>query len=227
MPPAPPEGACYRLTFHELASSANTDHPSLCGETHTTQTIFVGRLHTRAAVDSTPARDQMARVCPRKLAHYLGGSPSVRHLSRFNVIWFGPSPAQAEAGARWFRCDVIAFGGPNRLYPLPRPHRLHGILDHTHALAVYGLCGTAAPGSQDFERVICARHHQWRAASTIHLAGDKYPGQPAVRTAGNSTCRDRVQATQGSSLRFSYGWEWPTRQQWRAGQHYGYCWQPG
>ena len=226
-PPSPPEGACYRLRFSELAQSANTDHPYLCGDTHTTQTIFVGRLHTRAGVDSDPARAQMTRVCPRKLAHYLGGTPTDRHLSRFNVVWFVPSPEQAAAGARWFRCDVIAFGRPEHLFPLPRPHRLSGILDHPAALDSYGLCGTAAPGSTHFARVICAQHHSWRAVSTIRLSGgDAYPGRRAVRDAGNGICRDRAHAQSGYSLQFSYGWEWPTRQQWQGGQHYGFCWAP-
>ena len=30
----------------------------------------------------------------------------------------------------------------------------------------------------------------------------------------------------GFPLEFSYGWEWPTRRQWAAGQRYGYCWAP-
>ena len=25
---------------------------------------------------------------------------------------------------------------------------------------------------------------------------------------------------------FRYGWEWPTRAQWRDGQRYGFCWAP-
>jgi hypothetical protein len=169
----------------------------------------------------------MARVCPRRLAHYLGGNRSLRHLSRFNVVWFVPSPEQAAAGARWFRCDVFAFGRPDHLYPLPRPHRLHGILDDRAALDTYGLCGTAAPGSRSFRRVVCALHHRWRAVSTIHLGGgDTYPGRHAVRAAGNGICRARVHAMVGYPLRFSYGWEWPTRQQWQGGQHYGFCWAP-
>lgn len=226
-PPSPPEGACYRLSFDELAQSANNDHPYLCGKRHTTQTIFVGRLHATDGVDSDAARAQMSRVCPRRMKHYLGGSRTDRHLSRFNVVWFVPSPEQAAAGARWFRCDVIAFGRSGHLYPLPRPRRLHGLLDGSAALGSYGLCGTAAPGSAHFERVICARHHSWRAVSTIRFAGDTYPGRHAVRAEGNGICKDRARAQAGLSLRYSYGWEWPTHQQWRNGQHYGFCWAPG
>jgi hypothetical protein len=227
VPPPPPEHGCYQLQFDELAQSASLDDPLPCEEAHDAQTIYVGRLGSTAGVDSTAARAQMARVCPRRLKHYLGGSRTDRHLSRFNVVWFVPTPEQAAAGARWFRCDAIAFAGPNHLYPLPRPHRLHGILDHAHARDTFGLCGTAAPGSPGFQRVICARHHRWRAESTIHLAGgDRYPGRRAVRKAGDSICRDRARAANGYSLRFRYGWEWPNRQQWGNGQHYGFCWLP-
>ena len=73
----------------------------------------------------------------------------------------------------------------------------------------------------------CALDHSWRAISTIPLAGGRtYPGAARVRRAGDSTCADQVRADAGLVLEFRYGWEWPTRAQWNAGQHYGYCWSP-
>jgi len=27
-------------------------------------------------------------------------------------------------------------------------------------------------------------------------------------------------------LNYRWGYEWPTEQQWQAGQHYGICWAP-
>jgi hypothetical protein len=47
-----------------------------------------------------------------------------------------------------------------------------------------------------------------------------------VRRAGDQACQNKVRDAKGFSLKFQYGWEWPTKQQWNRGQHYGYCWAP-
>ena len=111
---------------------------------------------------------------------------------------------------------------------MPGPRRLKGVLGRPDGLATYGLCGTAAPGTPGFQRVICARPHSWRAFDTVGLRGGKaYPGRGAVRTAGDSVCKDLAHSRSGDALKFQYGWEWPSRDQWLGGQHYGFCWAPG
>lgn len=233
VPPPPKADGCYRLTMAELTEPTNDSRPVPCGSTHNTQTVFVGTLHTvvdghALAVDSDAVQRQLQRTCPARLAGYLGGSPSDRDLSRFRVVWFSPTLQQADQGANWFRCDVVAFARGDRLYSLPPPRKLHRVLDGGNALATYGLCGTAAPGSKGFERVICGLRHSWRAVSTIALrGGTAYPGEKSVSDAGDATCKAQAQAHSSNSLKFSYGWEWPSRTQWANGQHYGYCWVQG
>lgn len=228
----PPTGACYDLDFDEV-TAPTSDHPPVpCSGPHTTQTILVGHLDTvvdghLAAVDSRLAQRRLAEACPPALASHLGGSRRDRQLSRFAVVWFSPTLEQSDLGASWFRCDVVAIAAPEEVASLPRPGRLSGILERPRAAAAYGLCGTAAPGSPRFERVICARPHSWRALSVIPIAGGgDYPGAARVRRAGEDRCRDRVRRESGSTERFRYGWEWPTRQQWTDGQRHGFCWAP-
>jgi hypothetical protein len=180
-------------------------------------------------VGSAVARRQLARTCPSRLASYLGGSKQARHLSRFNVVWFSPTPAQSSRGAAWFRCDVIAFARADSLLELPTGagRRLKGVLDRRGALDTYGLCGTTAPGSRGFERVACAKRHSWRAVDTIPLGGHRtYPGVAVARKAGDAACKAEARARAADTLKFRYGWEWPTREQWSSGQHFGYCWVP-
>jgi len=226
----PPAGACYRLDFDEATAPTTDSPPVSCRKRHTARTYHVGRLDTVVdghllAVDSRLAQRQVERACPRELADYLGGSAQTRALSRLEAVWFSPTIAQSDDGASWFRCDAVALSESGKLAPLPR--RLRGILDRPDALDELGLCGTAAPGERGFERIICSRRHRWRAMSTIGIPGGaSYPGVAAVRDAGESDCRDQVRRATGSPERFSYGWEWPTRDQWRAGQRYGYCWAP-
>jgi hypothetical protein len=233
-PPSPPptEGACYRLSFEELTQPSTDADEVDCDGRHTAQTLHVGELDTVSdghalSLDSEHVRKQLTAVCPRQLARFLGGSVQERRLSRFEVVWFTPGLSQADRGARWFRCDVVALAGDERLFRLERPRRLRGVLDREDALATYGLCGTAAPGTRGFSRVICARPHAWRAVATIRISGGRdYPGESTVRDAGEQACADRARAMAEDPLRFRYGWEWPSRDQWQAGQHYGYCWMP-
>lgn len=230
MPPAPRAGACYNLSFDQATAPTSDSPPVSCTSRHTTQTYYVGRLHTVVdghllAVDSRLAERQVTTSCTRRFRSYVGGSPSTRALSRIKPVWFSPTIEQSDQGASWFRCDLVALESTGTLAPLPS--RLHGILDKSGSLQRVGLCGTAAPGTKGFQRVICSHRHAWRAFSTIPISGTSFPGLSAVRQAGDSTCRDQVQQAAGSPERFSYGWEWPTAAQWRDGQHYGYCWVPG
>lgn len=230
IPPPPPGRGCYRLPFDALADSSTDAPPVSCTGEHTTQTIYVGNLDTvlqghSLAVDSKTAQAQMARTCSEQRASYLGGDANSRRLSRFVVLWFRPTLAQGDAGANWFRCDIAALAGSDRLFPLPSS--LAGILNRSSALDTYGLCGTAAPGSPGFDRVICGSKHSWKAISSIDIAGgDAYPGTSAVRQAGDSTCANQVHQRVGFTLKYQYGWEWPSAQQWQQGQHYGFCWAP-
>ncbi|MDX6302328.1 MAG: hypothetical protein QOF53_3542 [Nocardioidaceae bacterium] len=211
--PPPADGGCYRLTSGELTRPSSSAAPVPCTAVHTARTVFVG------------SRGRPEAICPGRLAAFLGGTTTARRLSRFEVVWFSPTAAESQRGARWFRCDLVAFAVRDSLLRLPGKH-LHGVLDRRRALDTYGLCGTAAPGSARFGRVICGQRHSWRAVRVVGLRGRTYPGVAAVRTAGQRTCQKTAGARAGKRLRFRYGWEWPTGDQWAAGQHFGYCWVP-
>jgi Septum formation len=231
-PEPPEEGACYRLTLEQAARPTNEASPAKCTGAHTAITIHVGQLETivdghSLGVDSDRVQEQLAATCPAELAKFLGGNPESRALSRFQAIWFSPTLEEHDAGADWFRCDVVAVGGPEALMRLPSEDRLRGVLDRPDALETYGLCGTAQPGSRGFERVACGLAHSWVAIGTIPLqGGDRYPGVAAVREAGDEACSDEVRARNDLVLEYTYGWEWPTEEQWAAGQRYGFCWAP-
>jgi hypothetical protein len=231
-PEAPKEGACYRLTLEEAARPTNDGKPVPCTKDHTARTIHVGQLDSvvdghSLGVDSHHVQDQLAATCPKELAGFLGGTEETRALSRFQAIWFSPTLEEYDAGADWFLCDVVAVGSPDKLLTLPSDQKLEGILDKPGALDTYGLCGTDQPGAKDFERVACALKHSWVAISTIPIAGgDKYPGVAAVREAGDEACSEEVRGRNDFVLEYTYGWEWPTLDQWAAGQRYGFCWAP-
>ena len=225
----PRPGDCHVMTLSQVTATSADDTSSDCQHRPTTITVAVGDLEVKGkkvAPDSKAAQDLMQRTCRPKAAAWLGTGPKGLRLSRLTAVWFVPSPEQVEAGATWFRCDVVGFDRGDHLFPLPPSHELKGALKGDRG-ARYALCGTAKPGSEKFQRVTCSLKHSWKAIDTVDLPGGKaYPGQDEVRSQGDDTCSKKARAQAGDATTYDYGWEWPTSQQWKAGQHFGYCWAP-
>lgn len=228
-PAAPPRSACYDLDFREAAEPTSTADAVPCAARHTAVTIEVGTLRPvrdghLVSVDSDTVQRQIAERCRTRLAAHLGGDEEARRLSRFTVVWFSPSLSESDRGALWFRCDLVALAGHDRLAPLPR--RTRGVLDADDALDRFGTCGTASPAAERFQRVICSQRHTWRARATIALpATATYLGK-AAGTAADAACRDIEARLASDILRLRWSFEWPTREQWDSGQRWGLCWTP-
>jgi hypothetical protein len=133
-------------------------------------------------------------------------------------VWFVPTRADLGRGSRWFRCDLIGFATDDQLATLPQ--RSAGILAPPGSLDTYGLC-SAAPPSQTGDQVMCNRPHIWQAFSLIRLEG-----RGSLLRAARQECKAQSRAHQGYPLRWTYGWQRPTREQWQAEQRWGYCWAP-
>jgi putative regulator of septum formation len=214
-PPKPGDRDCYRLDHAAaLAPTAEVD-PVPCDGRHTAMTYAVGGLG--AGVDP-------ARTCTERFADFVGGTPEDRHLTMLRPVWFTPTEDDLAAGASWYRCDAVALAGADRLAPLTG--RLKGALDRDRQRDTYAMCGTARPGTPGFERVACSRRHTWRAVATVPFDTKRYPGLATVRSAGEEPCQEAGAAAAGGSLDYEWGYEWPTAEQWRAGQRYGLCWAP-
>ena len=224
----PRPGDCHAMTLRQVTATSADGTSTDCLHRPTTITVAVGDLLVKGrkvAPGSPAAQNLMRTTCEARTAAWLGAGKDELRTSRLTAVWFVPTPEQQQAGATWFRCDVIGFDRGDHLFPLPAPHELQGALRGDGG-ARYALCGTAKPGSPKFQRVTCSLAHSWRAISAIELAGSaKYPGEAAVRDGGTRTCSKQAHDASGAT-RYDYGWEWPTKQQWAAGQHYGYCWVP-
>jgi Septum formation len=227
-PVLPPDRGCYRLTFDEALAPVSSVPPRSCETTHTARTFHVGRiddLRSRATtVDSPAVQRAVAADCAERLAGFLGGPARALRLSMLRPVWFTPSASQAGTGPAWYRCDVIALARQGSLAGLER--RLEGLLGRPGWQARYGLCGTDEPGTPDFERVACSRTHSWRALSIFTIEGGRYPGVGVVRSLGAEPCTAAARSVAPDPLDFQWGYEWPTRDQWRAGRRYGVCWVP-
>lgn len=228
--PAPAVKACYSLAYAEAVAPTSTAKPVPCDRRHTTATFAVGRLDTVVdghllAVDSDRVQEQVSSVCPARFGTFVGGTVEDRRLSMLRPVWFTPTVEESDAGASWFRCDVVALARDGELAPLSGP--LAGVLGTEEGRNRYAMCGTASPGTPKFSRVICSDEHSWRAIAVVPFAPGKYPGEQKVRAAGQTPCKDAGASVAADTLDYQWGYEWPTAEQWRAGQTFGRCWAPG
>ncbi len=180
------------------------------------------------AVDSDAVRAQVANRCPAQLAEYVGATEEQLRLSLLRPVWFTPTIEQSDAGAAWYRCDAIAVSGDKTLAKID--HNIFKALKEPEGRAEFALCGTAQPGTAAFARVLCREDHSWKAISVIDLSKKSddgaYPGTNAVKDAGQTVCADAARAIASDALDYEWGYEWPTKDQWLAGQTYGRCWSP-
>ena len=227
--PSPRNRACYDYGYAAAVAPVARGDSVPCDRDNTAITFAVGDLDTvidghLLSVDSDRVQAQVAQECPRAFERFVGGTVEARRLSMLRPVWFTPSLRESDAGANWYRCDAIALAADERLADLVG--RLQGVLARPLAAERYAMCGTAEPGTAGFRRVICARTHSWRALSTVDIAGRGYPGVAQARAAGQQACQDAASAQADDPLNYQWGYEWPTQQQWQAGQHYGICWAP-
>lgn len=227
--PVPRVGSCYELSVSEATDPVDVGAPVACRQPHTSVTIKVGELDRVAdghllAVDSRTVLAQIAETCPDSPGAFVGGNQTAQRLSRFEVVWFSPSLEQADAGANWYRCDVVAVRSEGQLLALPA--RLKGVLDQQGALDRFGTCGTAAPDRPGFTRVVCSQKHSWRAVDVVDLPRTARYLAKDVAATGDVRCKDVAAERANGELTYTWSFEWPTRAQWAAGQRFGYCWVP-
>lgn len=229
-PPSPPRvGACYALSYRAATQVSSSQRPVPCSRQHTSVTMFVGKVDNLEdghlmTLDSDTVADQVAATCSKRLPRFVGGDRETRRLARLQAVWFTPTDQEAKRGAVWFRCDLIGLAGRDRLMPLPA--HAQNMLDRTGVLGRYGTCGTSAPDRKDFVRVACGLPHSWRAVATIDLPQRAGYLDRRATAAANERCRDLAAASAANALKFTWSFEWPAREAWRDGQHWGWCWLP-
>jgi hypothetical protein len=233
-PPVPKAGDCYQLNYRQATAPTSDVPPVPCKTEHDTVTLFVGKIDPIVdghllAVDSDAVAKQIADVCPTKLAPWVGGTEDDRRLSRFMVFPFSPTLDQSDAGANWFRCDLVAVQSDKSLVRLTGTK---GALDQSTGLDTYGICGNAAPDpAHPQPRVICSQPHTWRAVTVIPIPeGAKYNGTN-MTAAANAQCKAEAQQRATDPLVYKYSFEWPSKDDFDAAvvarkPTYGLCWVP-
>ncbi|QNN53335.1 septum formation family protein [Nocardioides mesophilus] len=223
----PPEpGQCRALGTDDIARAADESDPVDCADRHTAETFAVGRFPRSVAgdeIDDAALGAHLFDGCRRKFQAFLGGDESVTMRSTVTWSWFRPSDAAWDAGARWWRCDVVG-GGEQSVRLLDLPETAKGLLRGKPDDQWMACTDGAAVG--DAPTTPCSEDHTWRAVTTIVLGepADPYPGDDLVKARTRAFCSDSVGAWLGYPVDFDYGFSYFDRVEWDAGNRRSICW---
>ncbi|MFS3128770.1 septum formation family protein [Nocardioides sp. Bht2] len=214
---APTMGACYRLSAADLAASTNASSPVPCTDPHNTMTIRVGLFPTTMKLTEP---EYAQRLCARRLPKTTGLTQAALAGTIFAAHWFGPNADQRAAGARWFRCDIVAkvdTGTGTGTKPLPRTA---APLFNGEAPGGYVRCVRRTKGSTtDARYVTCDKPHDYRWAGSFQAAGTRYPGADGLRELVEERCPRYVG-------RSAFWFTHPVRASWRNGDRTVHCYRP-
>lgn len=157
---APTVGACYDLTYKQGFAESVPVAPVDCSTTHTAVVARIGELPSSLTWSSPKAKigNAVGDQCGRALDARIGSNPVLIALSAYNWMWFEPSEAEQEAGARWFSCVIVA-PEDNALTDLPDPlPRLSKHLPDELSRCFVG---------RKYLSTTCADRHDWRVTFAV------------------------------------------------------------
>jgi hypothetical protein len=223
---APDVGACRMLTPSDVAQPSNASATVPCQDRHTAETFAVGSLPGRFAQTSydDPGLAAYAyRTCSDQFIAFTGADESLAMRTILSWAWFRPSHPAWDAGARWYRCDVIGGGDQTRHY-VDLPTQPKGLLLGRPDDA-WMVCAQGATVSGSV-KVPCSHAHDWRAVTTIVLGkpSDRYPGDLVVQSRTRDFCSKSVGAFLDYPVDYDFGYSWFHRAEWQAGNRRSVCW---
>jgi hypothetical protein len=222
---APPEVGSCRTIPADRVEEPHDDSPTVpCAGPHTAETFEVGEFSGRlaqASVDDARLSREVLSTCGRRFRRYVGADASLALRTVLDWAWFRPSPDAWEAGARWYRCDLLASDAEGLL---DLRGRADGVLLGRPADR-WLLCATGARVSTA-DRVPCDQPHSWRAVTTVVLgdAHAAWPGTGPVVARTRDFCSDSVGAWLGYPVDYAYGYTWLGRAEWQSGNRRSVCW---
>ena len=224
---APPEeGACRVLDADDVAQPSNDSETVACTEEHTAETFVVDDLPAELG-DLDPDDPEIGAhvydTCSESFREFLQADESAVMRTVVSWAWFRPSDEAWDAGARWFRCDVIG-GGEQLTDYRPLPETAEGLLEGMPP-DEWMVCaaGKTVNGSP---KVPCSEPHTWRAVTTIKVgeADEEYPGDRIVEVTTRDYCSDSVGAWLGYPASYDFGYTWFKQAEWEAGNRRSVCW---
>jgi hypothetical protein len=223
---APDVGVCRLLTPADVAQPSNSSDPVACEQPHTAQTYAVGSFpdqFARASYADGSLAAYAYQACSSRFIRFTGADESLAMRTILSWAWFRPTKAAWDAGARWYRCDVVGGGDQTRTY-VDLPANAKGLLLGRPKDA-WMVCAEGATVSGAV-KVPCTTDHNWRAVTTIVLGTqrDPYPGDRLVQIRTRDFCSKSVGAWLDYPVDYDFGYSWFHEPEWNAGNRRSVCW---
>jgi hypothetical protein len=223
----PPEvGACRVLDAEDVSLPSNDSPVVDCATRHTAETFEVQELPAdlhELDPDDSAIGAHVYETCSQSFAGFLQADESAVMRTVVSWAWFAPAEAAWEAGARWFRCDVVG-GGPQLTDYRALPETARGLLEGMPP-DEWMVCanGRTVNGSP---KVPCSEPHSWRAVTTIKVGepDEEYPGDRIVEVTTRDFCSDSVGAWLGYPDSYEFGYTYFKRAEWEVGNRRSVCW---
>lgn len=222
----PDSGVCRVLAPEDVAESSNASPVVDCAEPHTAQTFAVGELPATfadAEHDDSRLGGFAYRTCSTAFVEFLEADESTVMRTVVSWAWFRPSPKAWDAGARWYRCDIVGGGEQSESY-VELPEDAAGMLEGLPADRWMAcVAGPSVPGAP---RIPCSEKHDWRAVTTIMVAGKNaaYPGDRLVEVTTRDYCSKSVGAWLEYPVSYDFAYTWFREAEWEAGNRRSVCW---
>jgi hypothetical protein len=137
--PTPADHACYAVPADDPGAVTAWPDPTDCSAGHTVETLHVGTFAGADADRSSPplagdpGRHRAYDECAVLAAGVLGGD---WRTGRLELILNTPISPHWEAGARWFRCDLVEYDNLREFKPVSRTASLKDALTGARAVAL-------------------------------------------------------------------------------------------
>jgi len=181
----PKVGQCRVISYKRAAAVSDDRKPTSCSKRHNAVTFAVPTTTTPLA---RLTQDQLtaigAHTCTEPFLKMLGRTSVRRAESAYTFVFFQPTTAQMQAGANWFRCDLVLDAG-KKMLPLPTRLR-HPVLpkradDRTERC----LTGTHLVTP-------CSTKHAYRPIDAIRFKPIAYPSRADFFQAAARLCPART-----------------------------------
>jgi hypothetical protein len=203
-------GDCHQYGFQVLNGRSDTSAAVPCSQSHTAKVFHVFQLPDTMDWTATDAElaALVSKQCDPVFKTWMGRDLLTIALTAYSYAWFSPTQTQIDAGARWLRCDIIAYKS-GALAPLTKnkPPMIPQPLTKAVRKCLNGA---------KYRTTVCSAKHQWRADGDFKLAPGKYPSATKFGKIAASRC-PRLVATR------AYLYQFPSKAQWKSGDRIMIC----
>ena len=195
--PVPTAPACYEVKTEDPTEVPKWPAAIDCASPHTVETLHVGQFEGADADRSSPPpsggpeRRKAYEQCNVKATESLGADWRTGRIELFLVL---PIELHWDAGARWFRCDVVEYRDLEDFAVVDRNGSMKGALAGTGDLKLG--CATVSAAGDTIDKVLpitCTTAHNGEFTGIFDHPDGEYPTDGAARSKANlDGCRGIV-----------------------------------